>query len=903
MKMKQWSLAVTICALIMLLPTITVTAKATDHTHPDCGTTCADSPAHEAVEWVGVDDLNNELEPGNYYLTEDVTISTTWEPQDGIALDLNGFTITVQQGSVIKVNSNVTFTLTDCQDTGELTGSYYRLSSNGGGVSVSQNGTFRMYGGTITGNPGGTYGGGVYVDGGTFLMAGGSIYKNYAQYGAGVYVADGTFTMSGGSITENVARESSEDSEACSSGGGVYIAQGTFTMSKGDITGNTVTATATASTNSARVNCKAYGYGGGVYLANGTFTISGGSIAENTVSSTSDHAASVSSGGGVQVADGRLILCGGAITDNTVSAVVSETSGQSVGSNYGGGVYVSSEGTLQAYGGPQVNENLANNKMDNVYLSKDKTVEVTGVLTTGASIGVTLSSDASSLTFTSGWNTKGNSNTNVFLTDDPWSYQVAATSDGADVTLETATHTFVNDTCRDCGAHRHTVGENKDVVFLPTATLPKAEGRYVLTGDVEISSPWEPKGSTFLDLDGHSITLTGSGRVIQVAGIFTLSDCNSSNQTHYGQWNESTYNITSELPTSGTYDTLVGGLITRNGSSNWIGTGVWVRNGGEFDLYGGNISGNNGTAYDVFGEKAGGGVWVSSTGIFNMYGGSITGNISRGESQNFGGGIYIYKGTFAMFGGTIANNLATSGQSYGGGVYIKSGSFTMSGGTISGNSMGSVSESNNYGGGVYITGDCVFTMSGGTISDNTVGSYDNDKCGGGGIYVAEESIFRLSGTPTITGNSVRARDRSTIMGNPVIASENNVELASGKTIQVTGALTGASIGVTVNSDALDTAFTDGWSTSGNADISVFSADNSSTAVKADESGELVMEQRTSGDINGDGKVDTNDLVRLMKKISENAQDKNLDINGDGKVDTNDLIRLMKYLTDSTVEIH
>jgi hypothetical protein len=60
---------------------------------------------------------------------------------------------------------------------------------------------------------------------------------------------------------------------------------------------------------------------------------------------------------------------------------------------------------------------------------------------------------------------------------------------------------------------------------------------------------------------------------------------------------------------------------------------------------------------------------------------------------------------------------------------------------------------------------------------------------------------------------------------------------------------------------------------------------------------------TPGDINDDGKVDTNDLVRLMKKISENAQESSLDINGDGKVDTNDLIRLMKYLTDNSVEIH
>jgi hypothetical protein len=67
--------------------------------------------------------------------------------------------------------------------------------------------------------------------------------------------------------------------------------------------------------------------------------------------------------------------------------------------------------------------------------------------------------------------------------------------------------------------------------------------------------------------------------------------------------------------------------------------------------------------------------------------------------------------------------------------------------------------------------------------------------------------------------------------------------------------------------------------------------------------EEIDHQRIPGDINGDGKVDTNDLVRLMKMISENAQHTYLDINGDKKVDTNDLIRLMKYLTDKTVEIH
>ena len=91
--------------------------------------------------------------------------------------------------------------------------------SYGGGVSVYNNGTFNMSGGTITGNTG-YYGGGVSVGlgvginhatnktGGTFTMSGGKIYNNAATYKAGgVYVSCGSdtiFTVSGSAqITDN----------------------------------------------------------------------------------------------------------------------------------------------------------------------------------------------------------------------------------------------------------------------------------------------------------------------------------------------------------------------------------------------------------------------------------------------------------------------------------------------------------------------------------------------------------------------------------------------------------------------------------------------------------------------------------------------------------------------------
>ena len=56
-----------------------------------------------------------------------------------------------------------------------------------------------------------------------------------------------------------------------------------------------------------------------------------------------------------------------------------------------------------------------------------------------------------------------------------------------------------------------------------------------------------------------------------------------------------------------------------------------------------------------------------------------------------------------------------------------------------------------------------------------------------------------------------------------------------------------------------------------------------------------------GDINGDGKVNSKDLTRLMKIIAgvggESAE--NVDINGDGKVNSKDLTRLMKIIAGDT----
>ena len=61
------------------------------------------------------------------------------------------------------------------------------------------------------------------------------------------------------------------------------------------------------------------------------------------------------------------------------------------------------------------------------------------------------------------------------------------------------------------------------------SVLPTSQGTYYLTQNIEIRSTWTvPSGTTTLDLNGHSITMTGnSGGVIKLDGsnvTLTIND-------------------------------------------------------------------------------------------------------------------------------------------------------------------------------------------------------------------------------------------------------------------------------------------------------------------------------------------------------------------------------------------
>jgi hypothetical protein len=181
-----------------------------------------------------------------------------------------------------------------------------------------------------------------------------------------------------------------------------------------------------------------------------------------------------------------------------------------------------------------------------------------------------------------------------------------------------------------------------------------------------------------------NVTLTaasGAEKIISRGGSFTdslftvgddvsltLNAGDSLGLTLDGGKNSDIGAIKALVTVSGGMLAMGGGVTLKNNNTNNYGSGVYVGNGGEFTMSGGNISGNT--------ANTGGGVYVSS-GTFNMSGGNISGNIA-----NTAGGVFVNNGsTFDMSGGKISGNTANTG----GGVYVTysdNAKFAMSGNAV-----------------------------------------------------------------------------------------------------------------------------------------------------------------------------------------------------------------------------
>lgn len=224
--------------------------------------------------------INNECK---VRLTKDIVMTKAVTVNNGnsLTIDLNGHTLTAAANSQAFRIQGGALTIEDSIGTGVIQGSG-TVTGNGGAIWMSSsdsNNALTLTGGTIRGFTA-TDGGGVYVDGGSFEMSGGTISAcNATNAGGGVYVSSGSFKVSGGSIEDCTAHEGA--------GVKVYASNGktaSFSMTGGEIQ-----------------NCNTDGVS--IYaIGSGTseFTMTGGTIEDN-------------GGYGVWVDNGSAVMSGGSV--------------------------------------------------------------------------------------------------------------------------------------------------------------------------------------------------------------------------------------------------------------------------------------------------------------------------------------------------------------------------------------------------------------------------------------------------------------------------------------------------------------------------------------------------------------------------------------------------------------
>ena len=749
------------------------------------------------------------LEDGRYYLRtgvenytkySEVKIDRTIVIRGDVTICLNGQTLesSAKDQPVFLVEADSTLTLTDCK--GNMGKVKHTSDGSGSGVKVESGGTFNMYGGTITGNTTTQRGGGVCVTGtnSKFNMYGGTITDNTAtKGGGGVYVSGGTFTMNGNaSVTSNRATDRDNGT------GGVYVVDGTFTMNdNASITGNTATSTdggvgvyttsttATFTMNGGTISGNTATNGGGVgvygtgsaFATNGSaFIMNGGAISGNTATNNggvyvsksgtfemhnsasvtgntaSDNTADQGNGGGVYVYSGTFEMNDTAsVSGNTA------TNSKSENTTYGGGVYVSSNGTFNMNGEAT---SVSNNKATNgggVYVSKSGTFNMNGNASIKSNTGngvcvgeratFTVSS-APTVTGNTVKNTVGNAASNVYLNGGAYiTIGKNGLTDGAsigvtkkkgvdngviakNVSTDYSGKFFSDDKTREvkykdnqlvlaekdtsaeththclCGKTHTAIGDHQTEQEVTFATELKMENGKLMKGGREWIKSMVNRADGGREQRGYVL----SQGEYYLYGDITLSDA-------------------AILINGDVKLCLNGHTIDRANKTGGIDYVIWVLGNDKAHLTltdcvgGGTIKGGGNGGVDIFGFCT-----------LDMFGGTITGNTNRGV------GVGQF-GEFNMYGGKITGNSA----GFGGGVY-NGGTVNMYGGEVSDNTA------SNKGGGVYM--------------EASVGNYQG-------------GILNVSGAAKITDNTVKG-------------VANNVYLPSGKTIAIgTGSLSGT-IGVT-----------------------------------------------------------------------------------------------------------
>lgn len=571
--MKKLNFALLAAVMALLVLPSTALAENTEHKHCVCGGHNTTDCTHtNEITWTELSATNlgtdGKLSAGNYYLTGDlnapaghsitITIGT-------VNICLNGHSIIgandANQAAIL-VDSGATLNITDCStdEVGKIT---HNITSSDSSATIrrgiTNDGTFNLWNGSITGNysgygyqGGGVYNGSSSSKNAVFNMYGGSITGNFASTGGGVYMPFGTFNMYGGSITKNTANQS---------GGGVQTS-GEFTMYGGVISGNTAK------------------WGGGGVRNSGTFTMSGGSITNNTNTNNSEGGGVFISSSGTFTVSGNVEITGNKANEDANNVYLSSSS--------------DSSGTITKAV---------------IKVSGEFAKDTTGAVT--ARIGVTTATtptEDSPVTISA---ELPNDYANAVASDND-TYEVVISSNTLLLKAKThESHCVCGSITCDSTADPH----KKGGTWTGISDLSKitADGNYYLTADVTLSSAtkngyyfgWIVNYDVVLCLNGHSIIMDSplkdnsrteyevvSTILVNNDKTLTITDCRST----VGKITHKSGKTGSGIMNCGTLN-LWNGNITgnRDESTNNGGGGVYNKDG-TFNMYGGSITNNSTSA-------------------------------------------------------------------------------------------------------------------------------------------------------------------------------------------------------------------------------------------------------------------------------------------------------------------
>ena len=289
---------------------------------------------------------------------------------------------------------------------------------------------------------------------------------------------------------------------------------------------------------------------------------------------------------------------------------------------------------------------------------------------------------------------------------------------GAAFTPQTA-----NDHSHCCCGGSVTAGDHtshSDVTYQPwsgtsSITYTNNTAYVYLTGNATLSGHLTVDGKTlYLCLSGKTLASNGTAKIqVKNGGRLVLCDCRG------------------------------GGTFKGATQSVWGGACIYLYTS-TLDMFGGKLTGGK-----VTGKGGGGAIALDDQQcIFNMYGGEISGN----NGKSYGGAIFrkfnanmpnTTGGAFNMYGGTIKDNTAKNGGAF---FSTTGGTINMTGGTISGNKA--TQNSDNAGGGaIYMRGSGTINISGSAQITGNSSSLD------GGAILMGWGTINISGSAKINSNT------------------------------------------------------------------------------------------------------------------------------------------------------